>query len=92
MAELVHSDPPRGIAGLPSKLGQVADLLGDVLELLEAHTCKHGAASAQDALDPLAVLALSRPLHDALPVLDDQLRLRSLGSHGPGQLRSERSC
>ena len=79
--QLVHSDPPRGIAGLPRELGQVANLLGDVLELLEAHSGQHSAAPAQDALDPLAVLALSRPLHDTLSVLDDQLRLRALGSH-----------
>ena len=68
-------------AGLPSQLGQVPDLLGDILKLLKADAGQRLATLDENSLNPLTMLALARPLQNALPVRDDQLRLRSLGSH-----------
>ena len=87
--ELVDGESPRRVAGLTSKLGQVPDLLGDIFELLEADAGQRLTTLDEDTLNPLTMLALARPLQNALPVRDDQLRLRSLGSHWT---RSEPSC
>ena len=81
--QLVDGESPCRVAGLPSKLGQVPDLLRDVfqVELFEADASQRLTTLNEHALNPLTMLALARPLQNALPVRDDQLRLRSLGSH-----------
>ena len=79
--QLVDGESPCRVAGLPSQLGQVPDLLGDILKLLKADAGQRLATLDEYTLNPLTMLALARPLQNALPVRDDQLRLRSLGSH-----------
>ena len=63
--------------------GQVPDLLRDIIKLFEADSGQPERLTTLDeyTLNPFTVLALARPLQNAMSVRDDQLRLRSLGSH-----------